>query len=543
MTSTPSRVAAETALILCLAAGPLAFGAVEPWSEALVFLLVAAGFFAVTRGSLPVPSRSQAALIGVFSFLAVYAFIQSLNPADPTAPVPMLPHTVSRSDSLTAAFRFSACAAAAWLSCAVTKDRANLVRFSWAVLSIGAVIALIGILQLVDGNSRLYGVRLYQSGVNPFGPFYNRNHAAALLSLSCFAGVGILLDRAAHRRDATPRLSTADFIAAQGLVVFLVLMVLIGLVATGSRAAVAAVGAAAALWALSIRGGRFVAAGAAVLFIGLSLAVSVAKGGLASSVAQRASIYGATWSLIGDAPLFGRGFGTFSFLMPAYQGHNMGGAVFQAHSDPLQALAEGGILALLLLLACAGVFVSRFESFRSDRLRAGLAVAGGVFALHSFVDFGSQIFGLIVPVVAILSAAASVDRGGPGVLFGRSAAHGLVLTMLLGGIWMGARTTAWAVIWRAPESGPLLMAAAEAALTVHPEPRYRRIVASSCLELGAKEASGDLRRRALAVLAETLRSWSLDARALALTGEALTRFGRASDASKFHESSKRAFHG
>lgn len=543
MTSTPSRVAAETALILCLAAGPLAFGAVEPWSEALVFLLVAAGFFAVMRGSVPVPSRSQAALIGAFSFLALYAFIQSLNPVDPTGPVPVLPHTVSRSDSLTAAFRFSACAAAAWLSCAVTKERANLVRFSWAVLSIGAVIALIGLLQLADGNSRLYGVRWYQSGVNPFGPFYNRNHAAALLSLSCFAGVGILLDRAAHRRDATPRLSAADFVAAQGLVVFLVLMVLIGLVATGSRAAVAAVGAAAALWALSTRGGRFVAAGSAVLFIGLGLAVSAAKGGLASSVAQRASIYSSTWSLIGDASLFGRGFGSFPFLMPAYQGHNMGGAVFQAHSDPLQALSEGGILALLVLLASGVFFAMRFESFRNDRLRAGLAVAGGAFALHSFVDFGSQIFGLIVPVVAILSASASVGRGGSGVLFGRSAARGLVLTMVLGGIWMGARTAAWAAIWRAPESGPLLMAAAEAAVTVYPEPRYRRIAASSYLELASKEPSGDHRRRALSALAETLRSWPLDARALSLTGQALSRFGRAADAAKFLESSKRAFHG
>lgn len=543
MTSTPSCVAAETALILCLAAGPLAFGAVEPWSEALVFMLAAVGFLSMARGSLPLPSTGQATLIGVFCVLAGYSFLQSLNPVDPTAPAPLLPHTVSRSDSVSAAFRFSACAAAAWLSASVTKDRAALVRFSWAILSIGAVIALIGLLQLADGNSRLYGLRGYMSGVNPFGPFYNRNHAAALLSLSCFAGVGILLDRAAHRGDAAPRLSTADFIAAQSLVLFLVGMVLFGLAATGSRAAVAAVGVAAALWALSSRGGKFAAAGAVVLFGGMAFAVSAAKGGLASSVAQRASIYASTWSLVGDAPLFGRGFGSFPFLMPAYQGHGLGGMVKQAHSDPLQLFAEGGFVAALFALVCAALFVVRFDGFRSDRLRAGLAVAGGAFALHGLVDFGAQIFGLLVPVVAVLAASASGERRGAKSLFGRPVVRGLALTLTLGALWMGARTAAWVTIWRAPESGLRLAAAADAASRLDSEPRYRRLGASARLEMAAKDAPGDHRRRALAVLAETLGSWPLDARALALIGHTLNGLGRVADAGVFFAAAERASHG
>lgn len=542
MSSPSSRVAAEAALILCLAAGPLAFGAVEPWSEALVFLLALVGFLFVMRSS-AAPSSGQAALIGAFCALAVYSFLQSLSPVDPTGPVPFLPHTVSRSDSLTAGFRFAACAAAAWLCASVTRERANLVRFAWMILTIGSVIALIGLLQLAEGNSRLYGVRWYQSGVNPFGPFYNRNHAAALLSLSCFAGVGILLDGAANRRVTGPRISVVDFFAAQSLVVFLVLLVLAGLAATGSRAAVAAAGVAAALWALSSRGGKFVAAGAVVLFGGMGLAVSAAKGGLASSVAQRASIYASTWSLVGDAPLFGRGFGAFARLMPAYQGHGLGGIVMQAHSDPLQLIAEGGFVAALFALACAAVFASRFEGFRPDRLRASLAVAGGAFVLHSFVDFGAQIFGLLVPVVAILAASAAGGRRCEARLFSRVTARGLALMMIAGSIWMGARTTAWATVWRAPEAGPLLVAAAGAASRMDAEPRYRLLGASARLDMAASDPAGDHRRRALAVLAETLRSWPLDARALALTGRALAGLGRAADAGVFFESSKKAFQG
>ena len=122
----------------------------------------------------------------------------------------------------------------------------------------------------------------------------------------------------------------------------------------------------------------------------------------------------ATWEIFGDFRMFGTGLGTFGNVYPGYM--HTGRLLYFAHCDPVQWLAEtglvGGALALAILGAglwtvVRGLMCLKDLFFR--RLLLGCAVGCLAFLGHGLIDYP-----LYVPGVAIIF----VTLGGACVVLG-----------------------------------------------------------------------------------------------------------------------------
>ncbi|MCP9493211.1 MAG: O-antigen ligase family protein [Pyrinomonadaceae bacterium MAG19_C2-C3] len=122
---------------------------------------------------------------------------------------------------------------------------------------------------------------------------------------------------------------------------------------------------------------------------GTEVAVQIDRSG-----SSRADIWRSTWQLIKAHPFLGSGFGAYFIAITPYHDAAGSAIVLQAHNDYLEALAGGGVVGILFLLAFVLYFVKRARSnFRaSDSFQRGAcwgALIGmlGV-SVHSLVEFG-----------------------------------------------------------------------------------------------------------------------------------------------------------
>lgn len=112
---------------------------------------------------------------------------------------------------------------------------------------------------------------------------------------------------------------------------------------------------------------------------------------------SRVEIWMATWRLIKAHPVLGSGFGAYGVALPEH--HDSSGELIprEAHNDYLELLANGGIIAGLIGLWFAVVFIKRVrEQFHhADAFRRAVCFGAviGIFgvALHSLADFGLHI--------------------------------------------------------------------------------------------------------------------------------------------------------
>ena len=82
---------------------------------------------------------------------------------------------------------WSAYAALLWCVPQVLTGRPALRCLAWTIFIVGAVVAIVGI-------SAYYGLRPVRHG-DPFGPYTNYNHAASIMVMSLFAGLGLFFAR------------------------------------------------------------------------------------------------------------------------------------------------------------------------------------------------------------------------------------------------------------------------------------------------------------------------------------------------------------
>ena len=99
----------------------------------------------------------------------------------------------------------------------------------------------------------------------------------------------------------------------------------------------------------------------------------------------------------------GSGIGTFARAYPQFQPHELGGfSIHNVHNDYLEALFEGGIFTLLLMLSGTWILLrqwprllrqgsrgARWGNFRFIQAGAGIGVS--LMLLHSLVDFNLHI--------------------------------------------------------------------------------------------------------------------------------------------------------
>jgi len=444
------------ALLVALAWGTLAFGAVYPWAywplavacaglgswgmahsrgwregriRTLCWALVGVGA-AISLQLIPLP-------LGVFRavspsgdrFLAQYDLGYAFQPP--------AWHALSVAPDETAVTLLLFLALAVFLvGLAVSIGRLSLERLVVGLAVFGVAIGVLGVVERVltntdEAKSVIYGFWHTEQGGRPFAPFVNPNHFAGWMLLVIALALGYfcgLVQDSWHERGRELRSwlvwltrPEAGRLALLGLCT---LAMATALILTGSRSGAAALGLVLLVFAYRasarLAGAlpKAVAVGAvsAVLVGALVWAGAEPIVGKFSHAASDAPGRIGAWldalHIFRDFPLFGGGMDTFARLMLFYQATGRESYFTQAHNDYLQILAEGGLLVSVAALALmVTVATSAAYRLRHDAdpvinwIRFG-AVAGLVgMAAQSTVEFSLQMPGVAALFVVLLAIA------------------------------------------------------------------------------------------------------------------------------------------
>lgn len=323
---------------------------------------------------------------------------------------------------------------------ALTAVRASGVARGLIVL--GAIVALIGIVQAASGSRLVYGVWYPRKAWVPAAPFINPNHFAGWVLMALCVAVGHLSGSVAramrgvrpdwrHRAVWLGSREANEIVLVGFAVLVMALSILVTRSVSGMLCLVAAL-AAAGWWAwLEQRGRRrrvllpvaltaalaVAAAWAGLDAVGAEIATTLAS---AFDAGGRIGLWRDTLRIVGDFPFTGTGFNTYGIAMLAYQTRGLELRAVEAHNDYLQLAAEGGVLVGLPIALAAGVFVRevcrRFHEAGDDTqtwwLRVGAVTGLAALALQAMVDFSLQMPGNAA-LFALLMAIA-VHRPHPG---------------------------------------------------------------------------------------------------------------------------------
>jgi O-antigen ligase/tetratricopeptide (TPR) repeat protein len=323
-------------------------------------------------------------------------------------------------------------------------SRQSLKRLALVLIVNGCLLSIFGMVQKVRSpEDHVYGIHVEGSQV--FGPFINRNHFASYVNFSICLGVGLFLASMEKRRQEaisyrpTPkevsvssqyRLDPLLELLQHPKAMWLLAPVAVCMTAVAtslSRGGVVslAIGLAVILFCMRRR--------AATSYLPL-LVILVIAGGLlvwygAEPTLQRFdqehfagegrfNIWRAAWALGCRFPIFGTGLGTFFITEPLARPAQADQTIvhLHAHNEYLEALAEGGIVRLVITLALIALVlwygwraIARSEDYGDQALTAG--ALGGCVALivQSIGEFGVHLPS--VAAVAAVVAAHLVARG------------------------------------------------------------------------------------------------------------------------------------
>lgn len=271
--------------------------------------------------------------------------------------------------------------------------------FLWFLMSFGFFVSLLGILQHLTFNGKLYWFRVMRYGGLPFGPYVNRNHFAGFAEMAIpVALVPLVLGKVRRERMVlvaifaiVPMVALILAASRGGIVSFVVEMLLLFLLLLVRRAPAKYV----------ITGGVVVlCAVIAVSSIGVEQVLSRFAGiqNLEVTAGKRAAMERDTFRLFVDHAVLGTGLGTLEMVYPPYDSFYDGRVVNHAHNDYLEALAETGLLGgLCCLWFLAVLFRNSLEgmvragnSFGAALNLSGLIACCGIL-VHSLVDFNLHI--------------------------------------------------------------------------------------------------------------------------------------------------------
>jgi O-antigen ligase len=406
-TTWPERLIEAGALFL-LVFTPLAYGTVEPWSEAVAGLVVLAMALVYVIGcayrdwevrfELPFGWLPAALFLGLVALQAI-------------VPMSADPHATRRE-----ALRLLTVAAFFLICWNTYRTRAQVQRAVWTMIGMGTLLAVFGIVQRVTWNGHLYWVGPGIPGV-PFGPFVNRTHFAGLIVIIVPMALALMLTRTrrkppSRRYRTTLRDRIHDWSAgessAANLVPFLILVMGGAALVSGSRGGMLAL--LASLLAMvvgSVAGGRSwvgraVRAGLAAVLIVLAgawIGGDVLYGTverLADELGRptespRLWIWSNALTLWLGAPVFGTGLGTFGVVFPRVRTIEAPVVYTHAESDWVQLLTDTGVLGLALALAT----VVSVALVLGQRLQQAQSRGARTFALAGLVVlFGAAIQGV-----------------------------------------------------------------------------------------------------------------------------------------------------
>jgi O-antigen ligase len=398
---------AALAFLAAFAARGIAWFARPTWREGLVAALVLSPLWLAVVYLLPLPAGAWSAAEGRD------AYVQFLQAAGIDRPgwlaLSLVPDATSV--SLFAGIPLMAAFLAGY---AARLDQLKLVLK--VLVGLAFLQILLGLLQLAGGGNSSLNFGAAPGRV--YGTFANPNHFANYIAMALAAYVWLAWARLAPQRFALAHAhghphSFARTAAMWGAgALFLV----VGVLMSRSRGAALA-GLPAAMGAIALAltlGARVRSWRTTFLLLGGALAAAIALVGFDALVA-RFDID----RMVTDAPLrtmqaattlegawafwpWGTGWGTYYEVYPRFQPPALVGTADYAHHDYAQMLFEGGLFAVLLMLAFAILAATRTVALaravmRRGRLRreemlcaiCGIGLLG--FLLHSFVEFNMHI--------------------------------------------------------------------------------------------------------------------------------------------------------
>jgi len=384
-------------LVLTLLAAPLAFGAVEPWAWAALYvlaflLLICWAMGSVRQGTLRIiwsPLYLPAALFLILGAVQYFGHL-TLDPYGTREALIAL-----AADGILfflAVQLFAGCPEKVWRAL-------GLVVTVYAFL-----MGLFAILQFFSSHGLIYWV--VKSPGRAFGPYVNHNDYAGLMEMLIPVAAMYVLSRS---EDDKGRLllafalcvpvgslllsaSRGGFVSFLGEILIFAVLLWKRTPAQDSRRSLV----------LGILG---VIAAALLFFWMAPKSVSSRLGTVANFVNEPEVTYGDRMHVAFDSlrifrayPLIGTGLGSFGSVFPAYQSFPTDQIYPYAHNDYAQALAETGVAGAVIILGSLILFFRlAFRNLRERleretgwiRLGAALGVCG--LLIHSFVDFNLHI--------------------------------------------------------------------------------------------------------------------------------------------------------
>ena len=300
-----------------------------------------------------------------------------------------------------------------------------------ALFVMAGLLALFALVQDQTWNGKIYWIRRPRSDPDAFGPYVSPTHFVGVMELFTPWLVGYAW--ALFRRLGRDAYRDIRFAAA---VLGAVICVVASIASASKAGAVLILGGLALLGLIGARQWR-------TRLIVIGLAVVLASGGFVlrtetrlgerveSYLARaegdhllegRTAVWAATADLIGDFPITGAGFGSYSEVVSRYAPAGSANRFFRAHNDYLEVVAEGGwVAAGLIVWLVAGFGIRAARRLRRHRgslsvSRLGLGLGLGSLAVHALVDFNHQIPAnalLFVALAALLvTEPAITNRGG-----------------------------------------------------------------------------------------------------------------------------------
>ena len=264
------------------------------------------------------------------------------------------------------------------------------------------------------------------------GTFINRNHFAGYIEMVFFIILGYCLSFGRygrrHKRHHHKKILTEDTFSPSVLLGIILVLILMALLFSQSRAGIASIFIGFFTFALLMHGAKLklpvgIKVGITAI-VGLVLLYGVRIGFgsiisrftlLGSQEISRFDIWRDSWAIVQDHAL-GIGLANFEYVFPIYKVHTVIDRIFaHAHNDVLQLLIESGWPGFITLMGAYIIYVyncvrglMRMRPTR-DPLRFFIAVGAlsGIAALsfHSFFDFNLQIPSNCVYFVMLLSMA------------------------------------------------------------------------------------------------------------------------------------------
>ena len=373
--------------------GPIAFGAVEPWS---IFIVETIAVLLTLTWLAKQWLKEQVFIIwnplflpmGVFAALILVQIALNLS--------------AYRNETVSGATLYCAYGMLCFLATQTLRRSSQAQKIALILAIFGFAVAAFSLVQGVAPNGRLYWMRVPRLGGSIYGPYVNRNHYAGLMELLVPIPLIISLSRLAHEKT---RIAAGVAAAVMVGTIFL----------SGSRGGMLAIfvelGVFAALLVRKRRSIRIAInlTAFAVVLVGLLVWLGgkelTSRVGSISTESRGEISGGMRLSIDRDAvrmfsakPILGWGLGTFPVVYPQFRTFYTNFFVNEAHNDYAQLLAEMGLLGFTTLLWYMIILYRQVRrklgKWSTDvssavTLTCTLGVIG--ILVHSFVDFNLQI--------------------------------------------------------------------------------------------------------------------------------------------------------